>query len=244
MYKLLKRIAKNFVSRQWLKSNERTLRGFIAIFYIGSKYQCNLCQFYMKQFINVEKGGKMCPKCGSLSRNRRLWSILANQLKKERILHFSPTPQLKKAIALQSHDLYVTSDFSGEFNADKQFDIVQITEEDETYTIIICYHILEHIVKDLQAMKELFRVLKPNGTCYIQTPFKTGSIYEDDSIVSPESRLMYFGQEDHVRIYSVQGLKERLESVGFLVNILSFCEDSNNFNGFSEQETILVAIKA
>ena len=50
--------------------------------------------------------------------------------------------------------------------------------------------------------KELFRVLKPNGTVLIQTPFKDGEIYEDYAITSESERLIHFGQEDHVRIYS------------------------------------------
>jgi hypothetical protein len=49
--------------------------------------------------------------------------------------------------------------------------------------------------------------LKPQGKCFIQTPFKEGKIYEDRSKQSKEERKQYFGQEDHVRIYSIFGLK-------------------------------------
>ena len=107
--------------------------------------------------------------------------------------------------------------------------------------LIICYHILEHIDSDQQAMKELFRVLKTDGTCLIQTPFKDGETYEDFSIKTKEDRLKHFGQDDHVRIYSISGLKERLEKSGFLVDVQTFPKD--DFFGLSENEHILVCSK-
>ena len=64
-----------------------------------------------------------------------------------------------------------------------------------------------------KGLSEILRVLKPNGTVLIQTPFKEDEIYEDYTITSETNRLLHFGQEDHVRIYSVDGLKKRLEKM-------------------------------
>jgi len=90
-------------------------------------------------------------------------------------------------------------------------------------------------------MEELHRVLKNDGICIIQTPFKEGAIYEDFSIKSPEKRLKAFGQEDHVRIYSIKGLAERLKQNGFKdLEIKTF--KANERYGFGE-ETILIAKK-
>lgn len=77
----------------------------------------------------------------------------------------------------------------------------------------------------------------------IQTPFKKGSIYENAAIKYPSDRKVHFGQEDHVRIYSVNGLKLRLEQVGFLVKIMMFSEDENNYYGFKTEEYILIATR-
>ena len=120
-------------------------------------------------------------------------------------------------------------------------DLNNIDSESESFDLIICYHILEHIDSDQQAMNELFRVLKTDGTCLIQTPFKDGETYEDFSIKTKEDRLRHFGQDDHVRIYSISGLKERLEKSGFLVDVQTFPKD--DFFGFSENEHILVCSK-
>lgn len=93
-------------------------------------------------------------------------------------------------------------------------------------------------------MSELYRVLKPNGYCIIQTPFKDGDIYEDLSIDTEAERLKHFGQEDHVRIYSVAGLQSRLEQTGFKVDVRTYTEQPDNYHGFDEYETILVCTKA
>jgi len=55
--------------------------------------------------------------------------------------------------------------------------------------------------------------------------------------------LKYFGQEDHLRIYSVDGLKERLINNGFEVKVNKFNEEKDNFNGLSEEESVLLANK-
>jgi len=59
---------------------------------------------------------------------------------------------------------------------------------------------------DLQALKELKRVLKKDGLIFIQTAFKEGNIYENAAIKTNQERLLYFGQGNPVRIYSVDGL--------------------------------------
>ena len=88
----------------------------------------------------------------------------------------------------------MTSDYAGEFKATKRLNIVAIDEPDDSYDIVICYHILEHIENDLKAMKELKRILKPGGKCFIQTPFKSGDIYENEEVKTEEERLIHFGQ--------------------------------------------------
>lgn len=88
------------------------------------------------------------------------------------------------------------------------------------------------------------RVLKKGGSCLVQTPFKKGEIYEDETIKSPKQREIHFGQFDHVRIYSKEGLKERLENVGFNVSLKHFNSDYDNLHGFNKDETVLICKKS
>lgn len=138
----------------------------------------------------------------------------------------------------------MSSDYENDFLADYKFDITNIDQPNETFDAIICYHILEHVIDDRKAMSELYRILKPNGTIVIQTPFKKGEIYEDYSILSAPERKQHFGQEDHVRVYSVYGLQGRLENAHFKVKTITFKETKDDFKlGFKSPEIVLIATK-
>lgn len=243
MYEALKKIGYNFIPKKFIKKNEAFFRKIISIKYIGNNYQCNICGFNMSHFVIQNDGKKICPKCGSLSRNRRLWELIKTEVENKSILHFSPPKSISNRIKQLPHTKYITTDFEKVFDAIKNYDIENIDEKNNSFDLIICYHVLEHINKDTKAMSELYRILKPNGECYIQTPFKEGEIFEDSSIKSPEARLKHFGQEDHLRIYSVKGLKNRLENAKFIVEVKNFKEESDNKFGFNEDETILIAKK-
>jgi len=239
MYSTLKRI----VPISFLKENESIIRPIVALFYRGHTVQCNLCGFKASRFIENQRGGKLCPKCGSVARARRLWTILEPILKDRIVLHFSPALKLSQRIRKANTKNYITTDFSKEFKADKSLNILDIAEPNNYFDIVICYHILEHIENDIQAMTELYRILKPNGVCYIQTPFKEGETYENPLVQTESERRIHFGQADHVRIYSVSGLVKRLESVGFTIELLYFEKETNDRNGFATEETIVKAYK-
>lgn len=243
MYQLLKNFVKNILPQKFLFENEVSFRSVLYPLYKGTQHQCNICGKKLKTFVLVENGNHICPICGSLPRTRRLWKILnENYLKPEiKILDFSPSRAIFRNMKSNKSINYFSTDFENEFLADYRFDITNIDSESDNFNLIICYHILEHIENDQQAMDELFRVLKNNGTCLIQTPFKEGETYEDFSIKTKEDRLKHFGQDDHVRIYSVDGLKKRLENSGFSVEVKIFSKD--DYFGFSENETILFCTK-
>jgi ubiquinone/menaquinone biosynthesis C-methylase UbiE len=158
------------------------------------------------------------------------------------ILDFSPSRCLYRKLKKFKGISYQSSDLSGDFIADFQYDITDLKIEENAIDLVICYHILEHVPNDLQAMHELYRILKPGGKALVQTPFKEGAIYENDAITAEKERLEHFGQEDHVRIYSVSGLQERLENAGFLVEARHYLSDETHF-GLSTEETILVLTK-
>jgi hypothetical protein len=70
-----------------------------------------------------------------------------------------------------------------------------------------------------------------------------GDIYENASVQTPQERKIHFGQEDHVRIYSVQGLQNRLENAGFEVIVKKFQELPDDRFGFKPIEIILICKK-
>ncbi len=244
MYLTFKKIITEIVSRKFLFEQEETLRSWYSVFYAGNKYECNICGKNLRKFISLSNEDSLCPNCGSLKRNRRLWSLLKPELliPNTSILDFSPSRCLYRKLKKLKTINYKSTDLSGDFIADHHYDITNLAIADNSLDLVICYHILEHINEDIKAMEELFRVMKPGGKGLIQTPFKDGNIYEDNSIVSNEDRLKHFGQEDHVRIYSVSGLTQRIESCGFLVKIIADSSTGNKYD-FDKKEIVILVTK-
>jgi SAM-dependent methyltransferase len=160
-----------------------------------------------------------------------------------RILHFSPPKGLKRALRAIKHLDYMTSDYKGEFESDIVLDLTKATPGLAPFDLIFCYHVLEHIEDDKRAMDTMFQLLKPGGHLWVQTPFTEGELQEDFSIQAPHDREKYFGQVDHVRIYSVDVLKSRLEKAGFEVELKLFESGSDNPAGLLETETVILASK-
>ena len=243
MYNLLKNSITRFIPKKLLFRIEPILRKCYAVTKQGSNHECIICDFKSSDWVQLPNNDLLCPNCGSLARDRRLWQLVKeNYIKNDiQILDFSPSRPLFRKWKKEKNVNHIASDLSVDFMADVAYDITQIVEKENTFDLIICYHILEHVIDDVKAMSELYRVLKPNGTVLIQTPFKEGEIYEDYSITSEAERLLHFGQEDHVRVYSVEGLKTRLESVGFDVIVYRFERDT--YLGFSANEIVILASK-
>ncbi|SCX87303.1 Methyltransferase domain-containing protein [Nonlabens sp. Hel1_33_55] len=213
MYTAIKKLVKKVFPKEFLSRNEFFFRKVAALPYLGNKYECNICRVKLNRFITLNND-LLCPACGSRSRTRQLWDYLnSNNLLQGSILHFSPSSSLNKAIASLESVNYTSTDFENEFQASENYDITNLPVENDRFDLIICFHILEHIVEDKEAMSEVYRALKPNGTILIQTPFKDGDIYENKNIRTEEEREREFGQKDHVRIYSLEGLVKRFRQV-------------------------------
>jgi len=92
--------------------------------------------------------------------------------------------------------------------------------------MVICNHVLEHIINDAKAMSEIYRVLTSKGTAILQVPISNQleHTYEDSSITDPKLREKHFGQFDHVRIYG-KDYVNRLENAGFKIETYNLFND-------------------
>lgn len=70
-----------------------------------------------------------------------------------------------------------------------------------SFDLVVCNHVLEHVVDDQRAMRELRRVMSVSGCLLVQVPIERDATLEDPTATDPASRLQLFGQEDHVRSY-------------------------------------------
>lgn len=231
------------ISKQTLYRFEPYLRTLYALGFSGKQHHCPVCEKNLSKFVLLKNNDKLCPKCGSISRVRRLYELLNNGFLMPgiKVLDFSPSRPLYRKLKHRKSIEYLSTDLSGDFIADFQLDITKIDLASDSIDLSICYHILEHIIDDKAAINELYRILRSGGNAIVQTPFKEGEIYEDFSITSPEERERHFGQDDHVRIYSVKGLKTRLEAAGFQVSVRTYAE--NYLKGLQGNETVLILTK-
>jgi SAM-dependent methyltransferase len=168
-----------------------------------------------------------CPVCGSLERHRLLYLYLRQKtnLFKDRlsVLHFSPEKGLSAALRAQRNLTYATSWYEPDRPADFHLDLTHLTLADESWDVIIAYHILEHITEDRKAMREMYRVMKPGGWAVVQVPVRDEpDSLEDPSVVTEKERDERFGQYDHVRYYGWKDFADRLKEAGFEVKIERF----------------------
>ena len=225
-----------------------------TILYWGNNYTCPLCGNSFRemrylgldlpvikelQIIGAGRRKMQCPTCCSSDRSRMIFLYLRDHLniadksKQWNILHVAPESDLYSALQplLRGHcDKYVCGDKfePGVFypGYTKYMDITDIGYADNSFNLIVCNHVLEHVPDDARAMSELFRVLQPGGVAILQVPLsKTlDKTVEDTTITDPSERERRFGQCDHCRVYG-KDYKERLETAGFTFSQINISVD-------------------
>ena len=257
MKKIFKKIVP-FKIRKWVKLK----------IHKGTKYFCPFCSYSSRDLAPIgldipviSKNGVIgagrrfgkCYNCGSIDREKLVYVYLKEKLKlfnssKEKsILHISPENSVSEKIINYGFKKYICGVLHepGLSYPDyvENIDITEIPYPENTFDLVLCSHVLEHVQNDLQAMREFLRVLKPGGTAILQVPISRvlKDTYEDFSIISPEQREIAFGQFDHVRIYG-QDYIERLEQSEFRVNRINISGEFIKY-GLIQDEDLFICVK-
>lgn len=155
-----------------------------------------------------------------------LWLYLKNETEffsiPIKLLHFAPEQAFYNRFKKLDNLDYTTTDLNSPL-ADVKADICNLPFSDNSFDVILCNHVLEHIPNDTKAMQELYRILKPGGWGIFQIPqdLKRETTFEDDTIIDKKERARIFGQYDHVRIYG-RDYFDKLRSIGFTVEEVDY----------------------
>ncbi|MFC7357684.1 class I SAM-dependent methyltransferase [Jejudonia soesokkakensis] len=220
----------NLIPRPVLIRLSYVIRPFVAFFLRGNKYTDPIDGRSFRKFLpygyeNVREN-VLSPSTLSLERHRLFWLYLTNETDffsaSKKLLHFAPEQAFLKRFRKLQHVDYTTTDLNSPI-ADVKADICKLPFKDNSFDIIFCNHVLEHIPDDTKAMQELYRVLAPGGMAILQVPLENdrAKTFEDDTITDPKERAAIFGQYDHVRIYGMDYF-DKLRSVGFTVEAVDY----------------------
>jgi len=201
------------------------VRPFLALYLRGKKYEDPIDGKTFRKFLpygyGTPRANVLSPSTLSLERHRLLWLYLTRETdffsKPLKVLHVAPEQAFYKRFKNQKNLTYITTDLYSPL-ADVKADLCALPFEDDSFDVIFCNHVLEHIPDDAQAMRELYRVMKKGGWGIFQVPqdINRAHTFEDDTIIDPAERTRIFGQYDHVRVYGLDYF-DRLRQVGFEV---------------------------
>jgi SAM-dependent methyltransferase len=240
---------------------------------LGNRKKCYICERTFFYFTKYGKGTKGksdflkkldgvgsdidnfgCMYCGCHDRERHLFMYfdkldLWHRMRHGKILHFAPERHLQRKISQQNPDYYVKADLCPSGSDVQKIDATAIPFQENMFDFIFANHVLEHIPDYRRALKELYRILKPEGIAILQTPYSRllKKNFEDQGIASDALRRFFYGQEDHVRIFGEDDFLKSIEKAGFTLFIKKHVEYFNaaesNYFGVNNKEDLIMAVK-
>jgi FkbM family methyltransferase len=169
--------------------------------------KCNICGcqvFVAGPLGRTSLGGELpqCQECGSLERHRIIraaWEKIPRKyLSHQSVLQFSYDTSVD---ASWFSDLEIPVSGSS-----SSLDIPAIDRASESYDVVVCNHVLQHVEDDRRAFGELMRVLKADGFLQLTVP-KPNEIENTDDWGYPDENL-----HGHFRHYGLD-LIERFNAV-------------------------------
>jgi SAM-dependent methyltransferase len=242
-----------YIPRKYLQLFSHFFLRIAAVFYQGNNVICNVCGHRLRKFLPYGRKARenaLCPHCLALERHRLMWLYLGEKTgffeDKLTVLHVAPELCFIDRFSELPNLEYISADLESPL-AQVKMDIHHIPFEAESFDVVFCNHVLEHVTDDIAACKEINRVLKKGGWGIIQSPvYDLEKTVEDPNITDPVERERVFGQRDHVRKYG-KDYAERLRQSGLQIEEDAFVTNLPNAlvqrHGLPEEEIVFVCRK-
>lgn len=203
---------------------EKTFRSFLPLDGGKAKARVKAPVTQALEVIGSDRDNFWCPSCRCHDRVRHLklyfdalglWDLIDGG----DVLHFAPEGHFARKIISRNPSRYVQADLEPDTFRNPNVvavNVQAIEYDDQSFDLVICNHVLEHVPDPRCALREISRVLKSGkGAAVLQTPFSPliHRSFEDPSVQAPDLRKRLFGQEDHVRVFGTE-LFDMIEEAG------------------------------
>lgn len=187
---------------------------------------CPNCGYSGPFLCHARRPRQICLSCGSRSRHRVLqlalaeWENTHGKLQGDRCLHFAAENPIA-AFLRKRFTSYLQVDLAPE-GQDLGLDLTTLPFPDGSIDFLLASHVLEHVLDDRRALREIHRVLGESGLAVLSVPITAERTIEF-GYADP-------GRNDHTRECGLDYFK-RYEQAGF--NVAQF--NTDDFTGVQEQ---------
>ena len=230
MIKLLISLATRIIPRHYLQHVSHFFLQIFSLFLRGNKYEDPINGITYRKLLPYgrlrSRENALAPDSMSLERHRLMWLFLKERTNffnsNLKFLHIAPEYCFIKIFKNMKNLDYTTGDLISPW-ADVKMDVHNIPFPENTFDVVICNHVLEHVDDSDTVMREFYRVMKPGGWGIFQVPIdlESKTTKEDKSIIDPKERERLYWQSDHLRLFGLD-YPDKLRNAGFKVTESNF----------------------
>lgn len=184
---------------------------------------CTVCGFSGYFLSAGSRQEARCPNCASKERDRIIALYMSRagvSTQGKSVLHFSAERPFFRQ--WRANPAYVAGDIKKSAVANAIVDITAIQFGDNHFDVIVCNHVLEHVMADAKAMAECFRVMKPGGIGVFSVPLdETREETWNPPPGTPQEEIARICGRTHVRLYG-RDFAALLAARGFEVELITF----------------------